>query len=234
MTPLLAADSIAKAFGNRRVLTSARLEAQQGAITFVAGRNGAGKSTLMRIVAGVLPPDFGVIRYAGSTFDRPLLFRLARKGLFYLPDRGILSPSKNLGDQLNAIAQRFGRPPIAAAAEELGVSELLNAPPHSYSTGELRRAEICLAVVRQPACLIADEPLRGIDPIDAELVLVRLRSMAAAGCAIVISGHDVTGLMDVVDSVVWVTSGTSYLFASPSEAAGNDQFRREYLTGSWK
>jgi rhamnose transport system ATP-binding protein len=98
MTPMLVADSIAKAYGSRRVLTSARLEAHQGAITFVAGRNGAGKSTLMRIVAGVLRPDFGVIRYGGLTFGRPTLFRLARRGLFYLPDRGILSPSKNLGD----------------------------------------------------------------------------------------------------------------------------------------
>lgn len=234
MTPLLAAESIAKAYGGRRVLTSARLHAHRGTITFVAGRNGAGKSTLMRIVAGVIQPDFGMIRYAESAFNRPALFRLARKGLFYLPDRGILSPSRNLGDQLNATAERFNRPPIAAAAEALGVSELLNAPPHSYSAGELRRAEVCLAVVRDPMCLIADEPLRGIDPIDAELVLAQFRSMASAGCAVVISGHDVAGLMDEVDSVVWVTSGTSYLFGSSSEAAGNDQFRREYLTGTWK
>jgi ABC-type multidrug transport system ATPase subunit len=131
------------------------------------------------------------------------------------------------------MARRFDGPPITAVAEELGVSELIDAPPPSYSTGELRRAEICLAVVRKPACLIADEPLRGIDPIDAELVLAQFRSMASAGCAVVISGHHVAGLMDVVDSVVWVTSGTSYVFASSSEATGDDQFRREYLTGNW-
>lgn len=230
----LVADSIAKAYGERRILTSARLDAQQGAITFVAGRNGAGKSTLLRIVAGVLAPDFGTVRYAGRSIGRPALYELARMGLFYLPDREILSPSRTFADQLGLVARRFRRPSFVAAAEALGVASLLTAKPRSFSAGELRRAEVCLAAVRNPTYLIADEPLRSIDPIDAELVIGQLRSMAEAGCTVVVSGHDATGLMSVADTVVWVTSGTSYVFDSPDAAARNDRFRREYLTGTWQ
>jgi hypothetical protein len=57
--------------------------------------------------------------------------------------------------------------------------------------------------------------------------------MAVEGCTVVVSGHDATSLMSVADTIVWVTSGTSYVFDSPNEAARNDNFRREYLTGTW-
>lgn len=233
MTLLLAAESIGKTFGTCRILASARLEARVGRVTLVAGRNGTGKSTLLKIAAGYLAPDYGVIRFRGKAFMRTHLYRLAREGLFYLPDRNLLSPSITLRNQLVVASKRFDGNAVDAAAELFGIASVLNLPPRSLSSGELRRAELCLAVVRAPACLIADEPLRGIDPKDAELLLQQFRALAKSGCAVVISGHDVKLLMHFADTVVWVTSGTSYVLGSPAEALANERFRREYLTGTW-
>jgi ABC-type multidrug transport system ATPase subunit len=232
LTPLLVADSIGKSFGTRRVLVSARLEAQPG-FTFVAGRNGAGKSTLLKIAAGYLSADYGIIKFAGETFHRPSLHQLARRGLFFLPDRGILAPYVKLRKQIAAVAARFATGPFEPVAEAFGLTHLMDHTPRQCSTGELRRAELCLAVVRSPTCLIADEPLRGIDPKDAELLLAQLHELARRGCAVVVSGHDPHLYMSAADYVAWVTSGTCYNLGRAADARKHDQFHRHYLTGSW-
>ncbi|MGQ0560867.1 MAG: ABC transporter ATP-binding protein [Gemmatimonadota bacterium] len=164
MIPLLVADSVGKTFGTRRILTAASLEAFPGRVTFVAGRNGAGKSTLLRIAAGRLPPDSGFVRFAGKQYLRPLLNDLARDGMFYIPDREILSPSVPLQRQFGAIAARFDCGSYDELADTFGISALLDREPRLFSGGELRRAKICLAVYRRSKCLLADEPLRGINP----------------------------------------------------------------------
>lgn len=251
-TPLLAAESIGKSFGGRRVLTSAALRAYPGEVTLVVGRNGAGKSTLLQIAAGWLAPDHGAIRFDDVVHTRPRLHRLARAGLFFLPDREIFAPDLIVRRQLELItswiAQAAGSAPRAPGAPaaggpveapaldllddvvaELHLSPCLDRLPHTLSGGERRRAELALALARRPRCLITDEPLRGIDPRDAELFIDVLRRLARGGCAVVVSGHEVTSLLAAADQVVWVTAGTSYQLGTPVEAAANEWFRREYL-----
>lgn len=233
MKPILVAESIGKSYGQTKVVSSARLEARPGTLTFVVGRNGSGKSTLLKIVAGVLAPDHGSIRYNGEVLGRPSLHRLARLGLFYLPDREILSSSFSVRSQLDMMYSRFCGADPDGVVRDLGISELVDQVPGQLSGGERRRAELALALVRSPACLIADEPLRGIDPKDREVLVSIFRRLAQGGTAVVVSGHEVQTLLDSADEVAWVTSGTSYSVGSPKNALAQERFRREYLTGSW-
>lgn len=233
LNPVLLAESIGKTFGTRRVLSAARLEATSGSVTLVAGRNGSGKTTLLRIVSGMLAADSGFVRFVGQTFERPKLHRLAQLGLFYLPDRDLLAPFVPLRSQLNAIARRFDSGVLQQIAEQLGVEGLLDYLPRDFSGGEQRRSELAAAWLRRPICLIADEPLRGIDPKDTTVILDFLRTLAAGGCAVVISGHDIAPLMEVTTHVVWITAGTTYVLGDPTRAANNEHFRKDYLTGRW-
>jgi ABC-type multidrug transport system ATPase subunit len=231
--PVLLAESIGKSFGVRRILSSARIAANAASITLLAGRNGSGKSTLFRIVGGLLAPDSGIVRFAGEIFQRPRLHRLAELGLFYLPDRDLLAPSIPLRSQLASIANRFHSGDVEIAAERLGITDLLDALPREFSGGELRRSEVAAAFVRRPICIIADEPLRGIDPQDTAAILGGFTLLAKSGCAIILSGHDVTPLLDVADTVVWLTAGTTYSLGNPAAAVANEHFRKNYLTGRW-
>lgn len=233
MTAILVAESIGKSFGSSRVLTAARLEAHEGTITFVAGRNGAGKSTLLKVSAGFLSPDYGTVRFRGELFRPARLHGLAREGLFYLPDRDILSPSFTVRQQLEEVRGRFNGRDVPGVAEEVGIREVLDQKPGTLSGGERRRAEVALALVRRPRCLIADEPLRGIDPKDRERLISCLQTLAHGGAAVVVSGHEMQDLLEASDTVVWVTAGTSYDLGSPRQALLQERFRREYLTGSW-
>lgn len=227
--PLFAADSIGKAFGRNRVLKAASVWAYPGRITVLFGRNGSGKSTLLKAAVGLLAPDFGVVHFDGAAHRRPRLHRLAGRGLFYLPDRDLLSPRWTVAQHLDAVHWRYGSEGSGRILDEMGIASRVDARPHELSGGERRRAEIAVARIRAPRCLLADEPFAGINPGDGELIADALVRMAETGCAILVTGHEVRQLMAIADTVVWMTAGTTHWLGSPGQAVRHEQFRREYL-----
>ena len=230
MDALLTADSIGKSFGGRKVLSSAFLWARPGAVTGLVGRNGAGKSTLLKIAAGVLAPDYGVVRFRGESHVRARYHRLAARGLFFLPaERSLLSPSFTVREHLEAAERAAGTPTLEGAVEAMQLAPLLDARPHTLSGGERKRAELALALARAPVCLLADEPFRGIAPVDVERVMQAFRGLAARGCALVVTGHELTFLFQVAHEVIWTTAGTTRVMGTCQEARADWHFRRDFL-----
>ena len=229
MTYTLVADCVSKTFGTRKVLTSASLRAKPGQVRAIFGSNGEGKSTLIRIAVGRLQPDTGTVRMGDKLFERASLPALAALGVFYLPDHDILAPTYDLGRQLRFFEQRYGRRSAMDAARMAQVEQFLDRKPGTFSGGELRRAELALAITRVPTVLIADEPYRGIAPVDHDRLTHIFRSMAAEGCAVVVTGHEVPSLLAAADHVTWCTAGTTLELGAPETARGNDAFRRGYL-----
>ncbi len=225
---VLVADCVSKSFGARRVLSAGSLRALPGEVRVLFGRNGIGKSTLLRIAAGVVAPDSGTVHIDGRALLRPSLAQLARAGVFFLPDHELLSPTLTLGQQLRLFEQRFGARSAHEAARLARVEDHLAKRPQQLSGGELRRAELALAVARHPRCLLADEPFRGIAPIDHVILSEILRSMAAEGCAVVVTGHEVRSLLALADHITWCTSGTTYELGTRAQALKHDAFMREY------
>ncbi|CAN5752391.1 LPS export ABC transporter ATP-binding protein [soil metagenome] len=229
MTALLTADCVSKSFGGRRILSSASLRAVPSQLKILLGRNGAGKSTLLKIAAGRIQPDTGSVHWEGEAFMAASLPSLAELGLFYLPDHDLLSNAFSIRAQLTMIRRQFDGLDPELAAERMGVESLLDRKPSSLSGGELRRVELAAVFTRQPRCLLADEPYRGIAPNDAERLTWAFRELASTGVAVVVTGHEVPTLLDAADSVVWSTSGTTYELGTPEAACQNERFRREYL-----
>lgn len=227
-TPFLMADCVSKSYGARRVLSAGSLRAQSGQVRVLFGRNGIGKSTLLKIAAGIVRPDSGTVHLEGRFLLHPALPQLARAGVFYLPDHDMLSPSMTLGEQLRLFERRFGTRLALEAARLADVEDLLEVRPPKLSGGELRRAEFALALARRPRCLLADEPFRGIAPLDHDRLSDILRGMAAEGCAVVVTGHEVTSLLAVAEHITWCTSGTTYELGAPERAVTHEAFQREY------
>ena len=128
---------------------------------------------------------------------------------------------------------RFGDAGADRALATLRLEERLDQRPAELSGGERRRAELALAMMRRPRCLLADEPFAGINPSDGEVLAAALREMAREGCAIVVTGHEVPQLLALADSVVWMVAGTTHGLGSAAEAVSHSQFRREYLGPGW-
>jgi ABC-type multidrug transport system ATPase subunit len=226
--PFLMAECVSKSYGARRILSAGSLRAQTGEVRVLFGRNGIGKSTLLKIAVGIVRADSGTVHLDGHFLPSPSLPQLARAGVFYLPDHDILSPSMTLGAQLRLFERRFGARSAEEAARLARVEDFLDARTPSLSGGELRRAELALALARRPRCLLADEPFRGIAPVDHDLLSDIFRGMAAEGCAVVVTGHEVATLLALAHHVTWCTSGTTYELGAPERAQAHEAFQREY------
>lgn len=234
---VLMVDSVGKAFGERVVLRSGSFRARSGEILCLMGRNGEGKTTLLRIAAGLLAPDHGTVRFAGTLHLRPRLHVMARRGLLYLSQDDPLPPGLPVRHALRALA---GMPSpreggaeldrrLGAEVDRLRLGSLLERGARDLSGGERARAAMAGAALRRPACLLFDEPLAGTAPRDRELLSDALRRLAGEGCAVVVTGHEAADMMLLADRVVWVTSGTTRDLGHPDDAKGNDFFRRHYL-----
>lgn len=227
--PVLVADCVAKSFRGRRVLSAGSMRAVPGQVRALFGRNGTGKSTLLRIAVGWIPPDSGTVFLDGTALERASLPTLASRGVCFWPDEGLLSSAFSVGRQLEFFARQFPGGDLAQAAARMRIGELLGRRPMTLSGGERRRADLAAVLVRRPRCLVADEPYRGVAPLDAEVLTAAFRHLAAAGCAVVLTGHDAPTLLAAADHVTWCVSGTTYELGTAAEATTHDRFRREYL-----
>lgn len=220
---------MSKSFGGRSVLKAASFWAREGQITTLLGRNGSGKTTLLRIAVGEVQPHGGVVRFLSKAYERPRLAVLARRGLYYLEERGRLPNTFPVGVQLELISKRFGGRVFDEVVASFALDDLLDKRFHELSGGEGRRAALAGAVVRAPKCLLADEPFMGITPKNQEMVGAALRGLAAEGTAILATGHEVSALLEIADEVIWCVAGTTHGLGGPEEARAHRQFVSEYL-----
>jgi ABC-type multidrug transport system ATPase subunit len=229
MAFVLNADCIGKRYRDRNVLTAASLRVERGSVVGLLGKMGAGKSTLLRVCAGLVRPDVGWVRFGAVQYHRPQLHRLATLGLYYLADRGNLANGLTIRRHFEVLDRRFRISEWQDAVTLLQLDDLLEASPLELSLGQRRRAEFGMAVARSPKCLLADELFRGIDPLASELLGEQIRRLASGGCAVVVTGHETTILSAYIDSVVWLTDGTTYELGPQAEAWEHERFRKEYL-----
>jgi ABC-type multidrug transport system ATPase subunit len=226
---VLVADSIRKRAQGRHILMAASLTVPRGSIVGLLGRVGAGKSTLVKVCAGLTAADSGWIEFEGKRHQRPRLDRLSGEGLFFAPDQRGLALHLTLRQHFDAIGNRYGQTDYTEIVELLRLGDFLDSYPSTLSGGEERRAILAVSMARKPRCLLSDEPFRGVDPLSLELVGQGMRRLAADGCGVVVTGHEVRALRPFLDSVTWVTAGTTYALGTPEQAWANDRFRREYL-----
>ncbi len=241
MSRFFTAQSMGKSFESLEVLKGATLWCDAGSVSALLGRNGSGKTTLLECAFGLRRADYGVVHLEEHAYERPAPHRLARLGVFYLPDRDLLSPGHTVERHLKAAAAARVLGPAhrsgvadhggdhLAIAERMGIAHVMRQRPFQISGGERRRAELALALLRGPRCLLADEPFAGVTPADRATVARALRELAGQGTAVVVTGHDVTDLLAVADNVTWMVAGTTHQLGTAEEARGHDQFVREYL-----
>lgn len=201
---MIAGDSITVSLGGRAILQSAYVDAVPGAITVLVGRSGAGKTTLFEILVGRRRPDGGQVRWNGERVPHPSLGLLARRGLFYHPDRPWLAMSLTPADHFALL----GRHPDGAS---LGVTAWLDRRVGTLSGGELRLTEIAFGLALAPAVALLDEPFRGLEPRHREQVAAALRLLAQRGTAVLYADHDVESVRRTADRLFSMEQGATRL-----------------------
>jgi heme exporter protein A len=185
---VLEARDLACVRGGRSVFSSLSFRLEPGRLLAVTGPNGAGKSSLLRLLAGLLRPAAGRIRFEGGDEDASVIH--------YLGHADALKPALTLRETVRfwgAIYRQQGRvaldDDIDEAAETAGIGHALDLPVSVLSAGQRRRAALARLLLAPRPLWLLDEPTSSLDS-DGETLLGRLmEDHVARGGLIVAATH---------------------------------------------
>ena len=241
-TTLLTAHDLCKTYNDRCVVDHVSLEVRAGEIVGLLGPNGAGKTTSFYMVAGLVRPDEGSVRFCGEDVSGLPMHLRARLGMGYLPQEESIFRKLSVEDNLMAILEtrkQLSRKEQKSKAEELmerfGITRLRKSQALQLSGGEKRRLTIARALASNPKLLMLDEPFAGVDPIavqDIQHIVASLRE--ADGLSILITDHNVRETLGIVDRAYILFEGKVIKHGNAEEIASDPKTRKIYLGEHFK
>ena len=227
--------NIGKSFKKRPVLRDVSLKVQRGEVVGLLGPNGAGKTTCFYIVTGLISPDYGTISLDGTDVTSLPMYRRARLGVGYLPQEASIFRGLTVENNIRAVLEvvesdRDQREVMLdALLAEFSISHLRRTPALALSGGERRRVEIARALASQPAFMLLDEPLAGIDPIAVHDIRELVFHLKDRGIGVLITDHNVRETLDLVERAYILHDGMVLMQGAPDEIVGHAEVRRVYL-----
>jgi len=211
----LESEGLYKSYGRGQ----ARFEAVRGVSLKIApgevlaflGPNGAGKTTTIKMIAGLIRPDRGWVRIAGHDPHRePQALRGV--GAVLEGNRNLywrLTPLENLEyfGVLRGMSRKRVRSRGLELLEAFGLQDKRKEPVQKLSRGMQQKIAIAVALIHQPQLLLLDEPTLGLDVEAGETVKRLVRQVAASGCAILLTTHQLNVAEDLSDRVAIIRAG---------------------------
>jgi heme exporter protein A len=204
----VSAEDVSRHFGRRRAVSRMTFRATRGMILGLLGPNGAGKSTLLAMLATVLRPSSGTIRYGtfGSSAGAALRSRIGVLGhdLFLYPE---LTARENLAffAGLYGIADSDGR--ALSALERAGLDARRDDPVASFSRGMRQRVALERALIHGPRLVLLDEPFTGLDDTSTAALVARLHGLRDGGAIVILATHDLDVAEGLFDQAVFLRDG---------------------------
>jgi ABC-type polysaccharide/polyol phosphate transport system ATPase subunit len=183
---------------------------EKGEVLAILGRNGAGKSTLLKILAGVLPPTRGSSKVNG------MIAPMIELGAGFHPEmtgaENVLFYSALMGREIKEVKQR-----IQPIGEWAGVSDHMNFPLRTFSSGMIARLAFATATDDMAEVLLVDEVLSVGDSDFQEKSKSRMREAIQGGTAVVLVSHDRRAVLELATKAIWLEDGRIKMSGSPQE-----------------
>ena len=231
----LAARGVGKTYRKRPVVRNVTIELRRGEAVGLLGPNGAGKTTTFYMIVGLVKPDTGGIHLDGADITSLPMYRRARLGIGYLPQEASVFRGLNVEQNVMAALEVTERDPdrrdvmLDELLAESGIGHLRRTPALALSGGERRRVEIARALATQPAYILLDEPLAGIDPIAVNEIRDLVSHLKDRGIGVLITDHNVRETLGIIDRAYIMHDGQMLMQGSPEEVVANRDVRRFYL-----
>jgi ABC-2 type transport system ATP-binding protein len=230
---MIQVDDLTKHFGGRTALDGLSFTVRPGVVTGFLGPNGAGKSTTMRIVLGLDRPTSGTATVNGRPHvEHPAPLREAGA----LLEAQALHPGRSARDHLLALGATHGIPGarVDAVLEQVGLRAAARRQAGGFSLGMRQRLGIAAALLGDPATLLLDEPVNGLDVDGVRWVRGLLRALAAQGRTVLVSSHLMSEVALTADHLVVIGRGRLLADAPTAELTAGRDLEDVYLelTGS--
>jgi heme exporter protein A len=205
----VAVEDVSRHFGRRRAVARVSFTAASGSILGLLGPNGAGKSTLLAMLATLLRPTSGAIRYGQlnpSVHGAALRARIGVLGhdLFLYPE---LTARENLAFFAGLYRSTDAQGAAASALARAKLADRGDDPVGSFSRGMRQRVALERALIHDPRLVLLDEPFTGLDEASATSLLERLRALRTSGSIVIVATHDLDLAEGLLDHAVFLRDG---------------------------
>lgn len=203
---MIALTDVTKRYGPTVAVDDLSFEVRAGEVTGFLGPNGAGKSTTMRMIVGLDAPTSGEVTVGGRRY-RDLRFPLRHVGA--LLEARAIHPGRSAIDHLRWLADSngLGRTRVGEVLEQVGLADVAHRRSGGFSLGMGQRLGIAAALLGDPATLLLDEPVNGLDPEGIKWIRELLRALAQEGRTVLVSSHLMSEMALTADRLIVIGRG---------------------------
>jgi ABC-2 type transport system ATP-binding protein len=207
----LEADGLTKYYSAIPAVRGVSFQLRPGGVLGLLGPNGSGKSTTVSILAGLLEPSGGAIRFNGADVRDDILAYKALIG--YVPEEAVLYTYLTGPEYLSLIGGLRGLSPrtvqsrIDGFMSLFGLSDDRHAPMSAYSKGMRQKILISAALLHNPAIVILDEPNSGLDVTTTFVLRSLIQTLAGEGRMVIYSSHVLESVERVATDVIILNDG---------------------------
>jgi len=207
--PVVTAEHVSKWYGQVIGLNDVSVEVPAG-VTGLLGPNGAGKSTFMKLITGQLKPSKGSVKVLGEPIWRNshLYFQIGfcpEQDAFYDRMTGLEWVTALV--RLNGLGEKAADEAARRALTAVDLMDAADKKIGAYSKGMRQRIKLAQAIVHDPALLILDEPLSGMDPIARRRTIRLIREWGRAGKSVIVSSHILHEIESMTGNILLINNG---------------------------
>jgi ABC-type lipoprotein export system ATPase subunit len=197
---MLILENLAKVYSTRarevKALDGVSLKIDKGEFVAVCGPSGSGKTTLLMMIAAMLRPSGGTVRFEDRDvyeMTGPARARFRAQKIGFVFQMFHLVPYLNVLENVllaaAVVRRRDGKTQAAELLQRFGLQHRLGHRPSELSAGEKQRTAIARALLNQPKLILADEPTGNLDPENARCVLQHLQDFQKGGGTVIVATH---------------------------------------------
>ena len=203
---MIEARGLSKQFGATVAVNQLSFTVQPGMVTGFLGPNGAGKTTAMRLILGLDYPSAGTVSLNGRPYQQ-LVSPMREVGA--LLDARAVHGGRSARNHLRCLAQTNDIPErrVDEVLGLVGLSEVARKRSRGFSLGMSQRLGIAAALLGDPAIVMFDEPVNGLDPEGILWIRTLMRSLAAEGRTVFVSSHLMSEMENTADHLIVIGRG---------------------------
>lgn len=203
---MIHAQSLTKRYGPKTAVDGIDFSVAAGRVTGFLGPNGAGKSTTMRMIVGLDHPTAGTVTVNGRRYQD---HRAPLHQVGVLLEAKAVHPGRTARDHLLAMAatHRIGAKRVDEVIGLTGLDTVARKRVRGFSLGMGQRLGLAAALLGDPATLILDEPVNGLDPEGVVWVRGLARALAAEGRTVFLSSHLMSEMAQTADHLIVLGRG---------------------------
>ena len=197
---------LTKRYGETTAVSDLSFDVMPGKVTGFLGPNGAGKTTTMRLILGLDYPNAGTVRIDGKRYAS-LAYPMREVGA--LLDAKAVHGGRSACNHLLCLAQtnNLPRKRVGEVLELVGLTEVARKRTKGFSLGMAQRLGIAATLLGDPAVLMFDEPVNGLDPEGILWIRNLMKALAAEGRTVFVSSHLMSEMQNTADRLIVIGRG---------------------------